>query len=77
VKVENMARLMRTERIVVRLISGVHLKNRTASAELNSRLGIQCITDVVRRSRHWWFGHAERNDSDDWVSDVEVLKLME
>jgi len=39
-----------------------------ASAELNNRLGIECITDMVRRSRLHWFGHVERNDSDDWIS---------
>jgi len=49
-------------------MSGVHLKSRTARAELNTRLGIKCITDVVRRSRLWWFGHVERKDSDYSVS---------
>jgi len=64
VKVENMARLGRMERLMVRWMCGVHLKSRKASAELNSRLGIECITDVVRRSRLRWFGHVERKDSD-------------
>jgi len=47
IKVEDMARLERTERMMVRWICGVHLKSRTASAKLNSRLGLECITDVV------------------------------
>jgi len=52
----------------MRWMCGIRLKSRTAWAELNSRLGIECITNVVRRSRLWWFGHVERKDSDDWVS---------
>jgi len=57
---------------------GVHLKNRIASVELNRWLGIECITNVVRRSRLQRFGHVERKDSDDWVSAyIGVLKLME
>jgi len=59
VKVEDMARLARTEQMMVRWMCGVHLKSRTASAELNSRLGIECITDVVRRSRLQWFANVE------------------
>jgi len=47
---------------------GVHLKSRTVSAELNSRLGIEYITDAVRQSKLRWFGHEERKDSDDWIS---------
>jgi len=43
----------------------VHLMIRMTSAELNSQLGIECMTDVARRSR---FGHVERRDSDVWVS---------
>jgi len=44
----------------------------TASAELNSRLGIACITDMVRQFA--WFGHVERKDVDDWVSACKRLK---
>jgi len=38
-----------------------------ASAELNSQLGIESITDVVRRSKLQWFDHVERKDNDDGV----------
>jgi len=75
VKVKDMARLERTERMMVRLMCGVLSKIITASAELNCRLDIECITDMVKGSRLQWFGHGERKDSDEWV--VEVLKLME
>jgi len=64
-KVEDTVRLERTERLMVRWICGVYLKNRTASAELNSRLA---LTALVRRSRLRWFVHVERKESDDWIS---------
>jgi len=51
------------------------LKNRTASAKLNSRLGIECITDVVRRSSLRWFSLAERKDRDDWVSTFRHFEV--
>jgi len=57
--VEEVAALERTERMMVSWMCGVHLNCRTASAELNSWLGIECIMDVVRRSRLQWFGHVE------------------
>jgi len=47
---------------------GVHLKSITASADFNSQLGIECITDVARRSGLRWFGQVENKDSDDWVA---------
>jgi len=47
-KVEYMVRLARMERMMIRWMCGVHLTSRTVSAKLNSRLGIECITDVVR-----------------------------
>jgi len=48
-KVDDMARLERRERMMVRWMCGVHLMNGMVCAELNSQLGIECITDVVRR----------------------------
>jgi len=61
--------------MMVRWKCGVHLKR---SAELNSRLGIECITEVVRRSRLRWFGHVKRKDIVMiGFQCVEVLKLME
>jgi len=46
----------------------VHVNSRTASAELSSQLGIECITDVIRRSRLRWSGHVEGKDIDHWFS---------
>lgn len=61
--------------VYVRWTSGVHLKNKTASVEFNSRLGIECITNVARRSRPCWFGHVERKDKEDWVSTYRCIKV--
>jgi len=41
--------------MMVRWMSGVHLKSGTDSADLNSGLAFECITDVIRRSRLLWF----------------------
>ena len=67
-KAEDMNRLERTERMMVRWMCGVRLRNRIPSEELNCRLGIVRITEIVRRGRLRWFGHLERKRSDDWVS---------
>jgi len=50
---------------MVRWMCGIHLKNRTASAEFSNGLGIECIIDVVRQNRLWWFDHVERKDTGD------------
>jgi hypothetical protein len=68
VKVDDMQRLERTERMMVRWMCGVSLKDRVSSAELDRRLGVQGIVNVVRQGRLRWFGHLERKGSDDWVS---------
>jgi len=46
---------------------GALLESRTANTEFIRRLGIECITDVIRRNRLRWFGHAQRKDRDDWI----------
>jgi hypothetical protein len=43
----------------------VKLSDRKANVELLSRLGIESVSDVVRRGRLRWFGYKE---PDDWVS---------
>ena len=67
-KVEDVQRLERTERMMVRWMCGVRLKNRISSEELNGRLGIVKIMEIVRQGRLRWFGHLERKGNDDWVS---------
>ena len=74
-KVGDMQRLERTERMMVRWMCGVRLKNRISSEELNKRVGIESVAVIVRRGRMGWFGHLKRKDKHDWVSacrDFEV-----
>ena len=58
-KVEDVQRLERTERMMVRWMCGVSLKNRISSEE--------CYGDREAR-QVGWFGHLERKDTSDWVS---------
>ena len=76
-KVEEMERLERTERMMVRWMCGVTLKDRNFSDELLSRLKIESVSDVVRRGRLRWFGHMERKQEDDWVSACRNLVVEE
>src|SRR5438876_5249533 len=46
-KVNDMQRLVRTENIMVRWMSGVTLKDRRPSEELRLRLGIEGVEEVV------------------------------
>jgi len=77
IKVEDMQRLVRTEKMMVRWMCGVTLKNRISSAELYSRLDVEVVSDVVRRGRLRWFGHVERKSHDDGVSACRDLGLRE
>jgi hypothetical protein len=72
-KVEDMQRLERTERMMVRHMCGVTLKNRNSSVELNQRLRIDKVSDVIRRNRLRWFGHVERKDDNDWVKACQRM----
>jgi hypothetical protein len=67
-KVEDTQRLERTERMMVRWMCGFTLRHRKSSEELNGRLGIECVSDVVRCGRLRWYGHVERMSDDDVVS---------
>ena len=50
-KAENLQRLERTERMMIRCICGIRLSDKKASAELLSRLDIESVSVVVRRGR--------------------------
>ena len=67
-KAENLRSLERTERMMVRWVCGVSLKDRKRSEDLYSLLGIQSMAKVVRNGRLRWFGIVERKNGDDWVS---------
>ena len=68
--------LERTERMMVKWMCGVSLKDKKkCRLDLYSLLGVQSVADVVRHGRLRWFGHLECKNVDHWVSacrNVEV-----
>ena len=67
-KAENLYSLERAERMMVRWMCGVSLKDRKRSEDLYSLLGVWSVAEVVKHGRLRWFGHVERKNGDDWVS---------
>ena len=69
-RVEELRRLKRAERMMIRWMCGDTLKDRCKSEEFRKRLDIEDVADVglVRKRRLGWFGHLERKDEGDWVS---------
>src|SRR5271163_1672770 len=59
--------------MMVRWMCGVTLKDRCRSEELRGRLGIETVTDVVRKGRLGWFKHLERKKEYDWVSSCRSM----
>ena len=59
-KAENLHSLERGERLMVRWMCGVSLKDKKRSEDLYSLLGVQSVAKMVRHGRLRWFGHVER-----------------
>ena len=72
-KASETQQLVRTERMMVRWMCGVSLRDRKASQELLDRLGIVGVEECVRRCRLRWFEHVERKSDNDWVSGCRQL----
>ena len=64
-KIDDNKKLERAERMMVRHMCGVTLRDMKSSDELRRKLGIESVTEVVRRGRLRWFGHVERKDDND------------
>ena len=75
VKEEDARRLERNEMWMVRRMCGVKLSDRKRSEYLRSRLGIECVVEMVRRGRLRWFGHVERMVGEEWVSACRNVNL--
>ena len=75
VRVEEVRRLVRTERAMMRRMCGVRLVQRINCEVLHERLGVEKVEDVLRRSRLRWFGHLERMDGENWVSACRDLEV--
>ena len=48
------------------------MKDRKSCEELRQRLGIDSVSDVLRRNRPRWFGHVERKNDEDWVKASDI-----
>ena len=74
-KVEDTHKLKRTEASMMRWMGGVSLKKHLSNETLRGRLDIDCVSDLVRRSRLWWFGHVVRKDDQQWVKKCMDFKV--
>ena len=70
-KVDDM-RLERTERLMVRWMCSVSLKDRILSKKLNSYLGVSS----VRRGRLRWFDHLERTCESVWMIGCLLAEFL-
>ena len=60
---------------MMRRMCGVCLKKHLSNEALRGRLGIDCVSDLVRRSRLRWFGHVVRKDDQQWVKKCMYFKV--
>jgi hypothetical protein len=67
-RVEEKHRLERAEKMMIRWMCGVTLRNGKTSEEIRNSLGIVSVSDLVRQGRLRRFGHVERKDADGWMS---------
>ena len=74
-KVEDMQRLERTERMMMKWMCKVTLRDRIHTEELRERLGLDSVVEVVRKGRLRWFGHVERKNKEDYVSSCRELAV--
>ena len=75
VKLDEVNRMRRTEMRMVRWMCGVssrgsHHEEGPSREELRERLGIECISVVMRRGRLRWYGHVCRMAADSGVAEV-------
>src|SRR6266581_8951505 len=62
--------------MMVRWMCGVTLRDRIASVELYSRLGLEEVGAVLRRGRLRWFGHLVHKNASDWVSACRSIAVV-
>ena len=72
---EQMMRLERAERRMIRWMCGVSLKDRVPTEDLRKRIGVEPLLDVLRRGRLRWFGHVLRKDDDNWTKKVMTYEV--
>ena len=60
IKKEDERRCERNEMRMVRWMCDVTLKDRKPNVELRDQLGVESMSEIMRRGRLRWFGHVER-----------------
>jgi len=61
--------LDRTEMRILRWILGLTLKDKKRNDDIRHITGVACITEKVREARLRWYGHVQRREEDDCVSE--------
>ena len=61
---ENITRISRADKMMIRWMCNLSLKNGRSSDELRNRLEIPDIIEVQCKNRLRWFGHVMRNKVD-------------
>src|SRR5580692_2573828 len=74
-KADDIQRLQRTERAMVRWMCGVKLEDRRSNKQLLDRLQVVEIGTVVSRGRLGWYDHVERMPKEKWVSKCRELEV--
>ena len=69
--INDLQKLQRSDRSMVRWICGVKLEDRVSSVSLLSKLGIVDLETLLRYNRLRWYGHVSR--SDDMINGVTEL----
>ena len=75
-KIEDEQRLERAQNAMVRWMCGLTLRDKCAMKRLRERLGKVSVMDMVRKGRLVWFGHLERKDTSDCVSDCRNMEVV-
>ena len=60
---------------MMRRMCGVSLKRHLSNEALRGRLGIDCVSELVRRSRLRCFVYVKRKDDQQWVKKCMDFKV--
>jgi len=74
-KADVLARLRGTERRMMRMMTGVSLRDRVQSTEIGAKLGVNDLEEHMRRARLRWAGHVWRMDESALVRKALEMKV--
>ena len=72
-KKEDLLRLQRNERAMLRWILNFRITDRISSVELYRKLKILTLESALRKNRLRWFGHTQR--SDQWINKIQTFDV--